>query len=258
MKLFAVAAAAVLFVGSAASVEPQPPQPGPQPTLSVASETPVYIPVEVKVLNAAANSSSLIEVSGAAWERQGGDHQMEFTGKPGTYSVEAIYVELSGGKPKIRKLKATTKIVGDAPEPQPPQPPGPQPPGPQPPTPDTSKLPFPPSGFYAVFIRQETDMNDYTPVQRAALGGEAVATYLNTKTTAQSWRVFDVDQQFNGEGLWKEAWKRGVADMKMWESQNAGKKTPWLLCGNGTTGFSGPVPADSLDKTLEILKKFGG
>lgn len=259
MKTSLVLAASLLVV----SQPPVPPPvPVPQPVLSVASETPVYVPVDVQVLNPAVKSSALIEVPGAAYTKATGKHSLFFTGPPGTYQVSAIYVEIDkDGVPVISKLTATTKIVGPQPAPGPAPGPTPKPPDPVDPD-DVPLLPFPATGFYAVLLKQDTDMNKYTPVQRAALGGQATASYLNEKSTPNggqpSWRVFDVDQQFTGEGTWKEAHIRAKADMKSWESKNPGKKTPWLLCGNGTKGFSGPVDPESLDKTLEILKRYGG
>jgi hypothetical protein len=318
MKVFTVAAAAVLFVGTAASVQPpsplvisgfrdedlanlhfakasettavhasvQPPEPGPQPTISVASETPVYIPVRITVVNPSKKSTTIIRVPGAAWTSKVNKHTQEFTGPPGTYSVTALYIEVDkDGVPDAIELTATTKIVGTAPPgpgPGPgPTPPGPGPgPGPIPPVPDEVKLPFPAAGFYAVMVSQDTAMNKYTAVQRAVLGGQQVADYLNNKTTRDAqnqpaWRVFDADQQFTGEGIWKEAWKRAVADHAAWvektrtEAQKetdpakrakllAATTTPWLICGNGTKGYSGPVDPESLDKTLEVLKTYGG
>lgn len=171
--------------------------------------------------------------------------------KPGTYEV--TYTTLSGTN-QIDSFQEFT--VGKPPPPEPD--PEPDPDVPPPPTPDVTKLPFPATGFYAMFLRQDTDMNKYTPSQRAAIGGAETATYLNTKTTAPGWRVFDANQQFTGEGMWKEAHKRAALDLAAWEAKNPGKKTPWLLAGNGTKGWSGPVPEDSLDKTLTILKTYGG
>jgi hypothetical protein len=181
-------------------------------------------------------------------ERDGNHWRMKL--EPGTYEV--------GYTTFVSNVQVDSFSEFTVGQPKPPEPDPIDPDIPTPPAPDASKLPFPATGFYAMFLRQDTDLNKYTPPQRAALGGAETATYLNAKTTTPGWRVFDTNQQFIGEGMWKEAQKRAIADHAAWEAKNPGKKTPWLLCGNGTKGYSGPVPEDSLDKTLEILKRYGG
>lgn len=90
------------------------------PKIEVAAETPVYVPVQIKVTGTAAKSTSLIEVDAAAWERKTGKHSSEVTGKPGTYTATAIYIENDkDGVPSVVKLKASFKIVGEGPKPDP-------------------------------------------------------------------------------------------------------------------------------------------
>lgn len=176
------------------------------------------------------------------------------------------YIWLVGerGKPQITKV-GNFKI-GKGPKPPDPDPDDPPIPDPDdPPTPDNVKLPFPTEGFYTLMLSQDTDFNKYTPSHRAGLAGELVWNYLNAKCPlagVRNWptyRHFDIDQQFATEdAYWKTSWERAIKDLKAWEAKNPGKKTPWILVGNGKKGFSGPMPEANIDATMTILKKYGG
>jgi hypothetical protein len=177
-----------------------------------------------------------------------------------------FWVAKAPGKPQMTETGSFKAGKGPRPPPTPDpvDPDVPDPPKPPTPDPDAVKLPFPPSGFYCVFLRQDNpDFNSYTPVQKAAIGGSATAAYLNANATPGTdgqpgWRLFDVNSQFTGEGPWKEAHKRAVADMAAWSAKNPGKVAPWILVGNGTKGHSGPIDGESLDKTLELLRRYKG
>lgn len=232
------------------------------PSIEVPKTNDLYVPVVVKLKDVTKGTQAVWKITPKpAWQESVGSG-VRFTGPPGTYNLNVVHVDFDART--FGQMDGVTTIVGAGPTPTPPPtPPGPQPdPEPDPPpVPDETKLPFPATGFYAMFITQDTDANAYTAAQRGTVNGAAVAIYLNLKTTTSdvdsqpAWRIFEPEQQFIGEGTWKEAHKKAVADWRAWEQKN-GKKTPWLICGNGTKGFSGPVT--TTEETLATLQKYGG
>ena len=79
-----------------------------------------------------------------------------------------------------------------------------------------------------------------------------VRAYLNAKCvkgedgTTPDWRCWDqhIDPQHDF-AVWQAFWKVPRQSL------------PWVITGNGTTGFSGPAPT-TVDELLTLLKKYGG
>jgi hypothetical protein len=174
---------------------------GEDVAIAVAAQTEIYVPVVVKVMNGAAKSSALFEVTPTpSWERQTGK-TFEFTGPPGTYTVTAFYVEVAPDlTPLLKKLRASTTISGVPPPPGPtppgPTPPGPTPPGPQPPTPTAGMIDAP--GFH-VLIKYDRDNFNAPASEISILNSESVTSVRQhlknvcpPVADGQGWRMYPV------------------------------------------------------------------
>lgn len=164
------------------------------------------------------------------------------TGKTGVYRVVAI----TAVGDELSEFAECSVEVGKQPTP-----PGPTPPGPTPPTPDPDNpAPIPADGFRVLIVYESADLSKLPANQQSALFSRKVRDYLDSKCVqdgqTKAWRVWDKDIDVVAESrLWQDAMKRE-------------KKTlPWIIISNGKTGFEGPLP-ENADKTLELLKKFGG
>jgi len=267
--------AGMAFLALAIWADPQQPPPAPKPpvkaTVKITSEdippTPPYTKVhlvgDTKITDPDALVVWFVTPIDKCVTEQLSDNECDVLVRSDIPETTFTYFWVVKQKGKQTSVTPGTFKAGKGPRPPPPpDPDDPDPPPPDPPNPDNVKLPFPQDGFYAMFFYQDTDFNSYSPSHKAAIGGAAVANYLNAKATKDNtghpcWRVFDTNQQFAGSGYWLEAHKKGVVDHAAWEAKNPGKKVPWLLVGNGKKGHSGPVP-DKLDDTLALLAKYGG
>lgn len=148
-----------------------------------------------------------------------------FTGPPGKYRVTATY--LSDGKLGQDRQYVT---IGDAPEPDP-VPPEPDP-EPTPPEPKPDDAPFPADGLSVLILYETETQNDLPSGQRAILFGREAREFLEAATDDR-YRVFDADVNVSkAEPPW-----RAALDVPH-------ESLPWLIISDGTTGFSGPLPAD--------------
>jgi hypothetical protein len=163
---------------------------------------------------------------------------------PGTYRI-VVYV--AGDNRTASDVAICTVTAGDVP-------PGPGPgPGPVPPGPDPD--PFANSraapGLKCLIVVETSDLSKLPPSQVTVLTAAAVRQYLNAKCvkegTQPAWRVWDRDVSTANESpLWQKAFAKVPRD-----------KVPWVLIGDGTRGYSGPLPA-TVDETIKLLTKFGG
>jgi hypothetical protein len=135
---------------------------------------------------------------------------------------------------------ATTFEVGGSPTPAPP----PIPPGPDPKPIDVAPVNV--AGFRALLVYES---EQGLPAPFAA---SSVREYLNTRCVkgedgrTPDWRCWDqhVDPQADF-AVWQSYWKVPRSGL------------PWVVVGNGRSGFSGPMPATA-DELLDLLKKHGG
>lgn len=140
-----------------------------------------------------------------------------------------------------------TIVVGNVP----PTPgPGPSPePGPTPSDPS----PFSGEGVRVLILYETADSATYSKEHQAIMApSKEVSEFLNGICTAygttgtKAWRVWDKDTR-----------PETVSDTSFRGALTAAKPTgfPWLIVGNGTSGFSGPLPATTA-KFKEQVQKF--
>jgi hypothetical protein len=172
---------------------------------------------------------------------------------PGTYTLTAAAV--SGSEPLIAQCDI---IVGT---PVPPVPPGPVPPGPVPPGPTPPQPPDPfgngtsargPPAFRVFICYDPKTLPSLPPAQETILYAQAVRDYLQAHCATgpdgktKEYRIWPAQVDASAESaLWQKVAKRPEATL------------PWIVIGNGTTGWEGPLPKDT-EATLELLKKYGG
>jgi hypothetical protein len=136
---------------------------------------------------------------------------------------------------------------------------------PTPPTPPTPpKPPAPPDPFSAgmtagdaatlrvLIVYDNAAVAKLTAGQYSAVYGAAIRAYLNshcavgTDGKTHEWRIWPTAMDGSGdEPVFAKAFKRPHASV------------PWVIIGNGTTGFEGKLP-DTIDETMTLLKKLGG
>ena len=156
------------------------------------------------------------------------DGKFLLTGYPKTGPITRLWVTVGGTQP--------------APDPVPPVPPQPVPPGPTPPpVPPQPPAPFPVAGLRVLIVYESANL--LSPNQSVVLRSGTIREYITGK--AGDYRIFDQHVDLTNESpLWKNA--MGLPRERL----------PWLIVGNGVTGYQGPLP-DSVDATLAIVKKYG-
>lgn len=164
----------------------------------------------------------------------------------GVGDVEIMFIPV-GVKKAEEIVKQTIRANNGA------QPP-PQPPGPKPPQPDGTS-PFAGEGLRCLIVYDPVDILPAS--QHSIIYGSQVRSYLNSKcpegtaknpdgSLLREWRFYPADVNTNAES---PVWHNAMARKR--------DKLPWILVGNGKTGFEGPLP-NTVEETLELLKKYGG
>jgi hypothetical protein len=141
-----------------------------------------------------------------------------------------------------------TVQVGEVPPPVPPGPgPGPGP-GPDPFGGGTTAAP----AFRCLIVYESADLSKLPPAQLTAITSAAVRDYLNAHCVAgpdgktKEWRVWDQNVNTANESpMWQKVMARSRASV------------PWIVIGNGTSGYEGPLP-QTTDAVLALLRKYGG
>lgn len=184
------------------------------------------------------------------WASRKNAHEIAWVAPPGAYTVTLMAGgQGEGGEFTLDAAEATVVIT--SPEPTPPQPPGP---GPNPPGPTPDKTaPFAGlQGLRVLVVYESGDLSKLSIAQQGAIYAKSVRDYLNQKCPAgpdgktREWRMYDTDVDLTGESkTWQDAMKLPRTGL------------PWVYVGNGTAGYSGPLPA-SADDMLALLRKFGG
>lgn len=127
---------------------------------------------------------------------------------------------------------------------------GPDPPGPGPnpdPDPEPGDSPFAEAGLRVLIVYERDDLGQIPEQQVAILFSTEMREWLNehcAKNDGQAeYRILDKDteQAGTGDNKWIDAMQRERGDL------------PWLIAGNGTRGYEGPLPA-SVAKTVELLE----
>jgi hypothetical protein len=118
---------------------------------------------------------------------------------------------------------------------------GPQPP-PEPPVPPQPPVPIT-TGLHVLIIEETNNRGTLPAAQAQIFTSTKVLGWLRTNAPAH-WRIWDADVD---------------ASKAPTEFQDAIKLPrtglPWVVISNGTTGFSGPLPANETD-TLSLLEKY--
>jgi hypothetical protein len=171
--------------------------------------------------------------------------------KDGMFRLSAICVKGS----KLSDFNTCTIRVGTVPPPPDPTPPDPTPPGPNPPDPPgptPGPAPIPLEGFRAIILYESGEVSKLPVAQQNVLYAKSVRDYLNSKAVVgadgktKEWRIWDKDVDAASEAKhWQDVLKRPRT------------KTPWIIISTGKSGYEGELP-DTVDKTLELLKKYGG
>lgn len=117
--------------------------------------------------------------------------------------------------------------------------PGPTPPGPQPdPTPPA---PIPVQGLHVLIVEETAERPRLTKEQLAILTASDVRAWLDANA---KYRILDKDAPMDhDESVWRDAMRLPR------------QRVPWMICSNGQTGYSGPLPADS-KAFLELVGKY--
>lgn len=204
-------------------------------------------------LNPKAYGFAVLTVSGSAenvtWrinpapvQRHTKDGTLYFGGTPGVeYTVVAQVINVDWAKQKLTVAEAEAVVkFGDALPPQPPVPPQP----PQPPVPPPSTDPFGTQGFKVLIVLEKQEQHLLTSGQVAGIFGSTTEEYIKGK--GGEFAILDKDNTAATlPKAWQDVMKRPRASM------------PWVVIGNGKTGFEGPVPKASAE-FHDLLKKYGG
>lgn len=135
--------------------------------------------------------------------------------------------------------------IGDSPEPEPVDPVDPVDPD-VPDVPD-SPSPFAGDGLRAMIVYELDDMPNYAPSVTQQLFSQKLRAWARencakSASGSTDFRVLDKDAE-GDSSIWTEALKRPR------------KSTPWIVVGNGESGYEGPLPATE-SETMELLKRF--
>lgn len=162
---------------------------------------------------------------------------------PGRYRV--VVVGVSGDQ--AAGPAVCWVIVEGAAPPKPPDPKPPPDPGPMP-----QPAPIAGDGLRVLIVYESGDLAHLPPARLAIIYDAGVRAYLNQKCPAgpdgktKEWRIYDRDVDLSGESkTWQDAMRRPRTSV------------PWLVVSDGKSGWEGPLP-ENAEKTLEILKRFGG
>lgn len=123
---------------------------------------------------------------------------------------------------------------------------GPKPPPVDPtPAPAPGTSPFPAdAGFKVLVVYEKDELAKLPQSQLAAITSADVRAYLTAKAGQDGYVFTDKDVSYSAK-LWADAMKRER------------KSLPWIVVGNGKTGYEGPLPGN-VDDTLKLLKTYGG
>jgi hypothetical protein len=169
--------------------------------------------------------------------------------KEGTYKLGVICAKSVANKAIISDPQEITVTVGTPAPPPPPPPPGP----PVPPVPTPDPFGSRQEGHVRVLMiydgvnlantpRGQLDVLYSTDLRQ--WGRTHCVTLENGKDA--SFMIFDKDTDMSKTSpIWANVMKRPHPTL------------PWIVIGNGTSGFEGPLPPD-VPSTLALLQKYGG
>jgi hypothetical protein len=107
-----------------------------------------------------------------------------------------------------------------------------------------------PPAFRVFICYDPKTLPSLPPAQETVLYAQSVRDYLSAHCATgpdgktKEWRIWPAGVDASAESaLWQKVSKRPQTSL------------PWIVIGNGTTGFEGPLPKDT-EATLELLKKY--
>ena len=173
-----------------------------------------------------------------------------FTVEPiGTGLVELLIVVPGTSAPEVIR-RTIDANVGPRPPPDPPTPP-PDPPKP-PPTPDGTS-PFAEPGFRVLMVF-DSENTTRPPTEQSVIYGKTVRDYLDShcvpesssaESNGRAYRIYAANSDTSrAPKVWADAFKLA-------------KGKDWILIGDGTKGYSGPLPKSPAE-ALALLQRFGG
>lgn len=191
------------------------------------------------------------DVTGVKWDLEDAPTDMEILGnKYGSFSLyqDGLYQVTIYGGPAYSKVWFQIHSGLDPPKPIPDV----DPVDPPMPAPVVGKL-------YVVIIRDGAHLTKLPSAQITAMSGVKIRDYCATHCLkgadgkTPEFRVYEptTDVSAQSPGMQK-AYKETLADMT-----KAGSTGPWLGVSNGTTGFTGPMPANDVD-AIKKLSIYGG
>ncbi len=166
---------------------------------------------------------------------KGLDGWILFTGPAGVYNIEASAGKVDKDGNLQQDSADFTVTIGDPAPPIPPKPPGP--------TPDPDPFQSTAEGLKVLIVYESEDLTKYPAEQAAVLTNKEVRSLLNSKAEG-TWHIWDKDVNTSNESaMWQKVMKRSR------------KSLPWIVIGNGKSGFEGPLPATS-SATIELINKY--
>lgn len=129
--------------------------------------------------------------------------------------------------------------------------------GPDPPNPDDEtepdegggESPFAESGLRVLIVYERDDLPRLDQEQAAVIFSGPLRRFLNEACTKKEgqpeYRILDKDAEPAGSG--SQTWIGALARPR--------DALPWILIGDGTRGFEGPLPA-SVEDTIELVKGY--
>jgi hypothetical protein len=156
---------------------------------------------------------------------------------PGTHTIQLLKNGPPEVGPVVNGMPFQLVISGKGPQP----PPKPDPVDPPAPKPDGTS-PFPGDGLKVLVVYEQSA--PHSPEMNAILYGKKSRDYLDAACGKGNYRIFDKDVPLAGES---ELWKNVMTRPR--------KSVPWLLVGNGKTGYEGKLP-DTEAEFLDLIKKY--
>jgi hypothetical protein len=174
-------------------------------------------------------------------DRETDNEKCRITAEPGSsFLVEVTVVNFD--KKKLDVGQSPLFFEG---EPDPVDPPGPKPPGPKPPIPPSpdGTSPFPDTGLRVLIVIPGKDQ-PLTQNQFDIIYGGDARDFLDATVGNDNYRIYPSTTNVDtAPKVWKDAFMR----------KRPPPELPWVLVGNGKTGYEGPLPKDIMLEQFKAM-----